>query len=170
MNSRSDFPGSNFSESNFSGPNFSEPIFSGPDGKDITAFCSRFTAPIRLCAVRASGYPLVCSLWYEYADGTFLCATQKTARIALCLHENPKCAFELSPNEPPYFGIRGSGDANITTAGAAELLQRLIQRYTGDMQSALARMLLDNAASEVMIKIRPKSIYSWDYTKRMRSE
>lgn len=138
--------------------------------EDIDSFCSKFLVPIRLCGVMQSGYPLVCSLWYEYSNNEFLCATQKSASIARLLTDNPKCAFELSPNEPPYFGIRGTADADITTVGAAELLTRLIERYTGDLDSRLARMLLKNADNEVMLKIKPKSIYSWDYRERMTNQ
>jgi hypothetical protein len=136
-------------------------------GKDINSFLNSYVAPIRLSGILDSGYPLICSLWFEYRDNAIWCATKRTSRIAQVLANNTKCAFELAPNEPPYFGVRGQGIASIHLENADDLLERLIIRYLGNNDSRLAKKLLNNAATEVAIKIEPAKIFSWDYRKRM---
>ena len=123
--------------------------------------------PLRISAILASGYPLICSLWYEYVDSSFLCATQANAKLVKILESNPKCAFELSPNKPPYFALRGYADAEIRSEGAAELLETLIIKYLGDTRSKLARSLLSKSNTEVMLKLTPRNVFTWDYRERM---
>ena len=85
------------------------------------------------------------------------------------LQSNSKCAFELSPNKPPYFGLRGYGEAEIYSNGAVELLEKLIVKYLGSTDSTLAQKLLSNSSTEVIIKVQPKSLFAWDYRDRMSS-
>jgi hypothetical protein len=136
--------------------------------EEIHDFLETYDAPIRISGVAQSGYPIICSLWFEYADNALWCATQKTAKIARVLSDNPKCAFELAPNTPPYFGIRGQGNATLQIVDADKLLERLIDRYLGDRNSKLARMLLKKAADEVAMRIEIEQITSWDYRSRMK--
>lgn len=135
---------------------------------NIDSFLNSWIAPIRLSGILDSGYPVICSLWFEYADNALWCATQKTSKIARVFANNPRCAFELSPNEPPYFGVRGQGQAILQADKADELLDRLIIRYLGNSDSRLAKTLLNKVANEVAIKIEPINIYTWDYRKRMK--
>ena len=147
----------------------SEPFKSVRSTEERENFLTSYIAPIRISAVSQSGFPLICSLWFEYEDNAIWCATQKTAKIARVLSENPKCAFELAPNEPPYFGVRGQGSATVEVADADKLLERLIDRYLGDRKSSIAKMLLNKVADEVLIRIDVKQISSWDYRNRMKA-
>jgi hypothetical protein len=136
---------------------------------DKKSLLSTYIAPVRISGVMSSGYPLICSLWFEYSDNALWCATQKTSKIARVLAVNPACAFELAPNEPPYFGIRGQGHASLHDENAGELLERLIQRYLGEGNSRLAEMLRSRVADEVVIRIVPEKVFTWDYRNRMQS-
>ena len=93
--------------------------------------------------------------------------TKKHSKIVHVLQNNPKCAFELAPNEPPYYGVRGNGLASMHEDGAAELLERLIKRYLGSTDSKIAQKLLQQSEHEIAIMIEPGSITSWDYRQRM---
>ena len=135
----------------------------------IDAFLASYLAPLRISAVADSGFPLICSLWFEYADGAIWCATKKQAKIVEILSRNPKCAFELAPNEPPYFGVRGQAEASIQHENAGELLERLIDKYLGTRDSSLALNLLKRVSDEVAIRMEPVSLYSWDYRSRMQA-
>ena len=135
----------------------------------IDAFLASYLAPLRISAVADNGFPLICSLWFEYADGALWCATKKQAKIVEVLEKNPKCAFELAPNEPPYFGVRGQAEASIHQENAGALLERLIDKYLGTRDSSLALNLLKRVADEVAIRIDPVSVYSWDYRSRMQA-
>jgi hypothetical protein len=133
----------------------------------VEAYLRTYVAPLRLAVQTEAGFPLICSLWFLYEDGRLWCATKRDAKVARCLARDPRCAFELAPNEPPYRGVRGQGRASLSSEGAVELLGRLIDRYLGDRDSDLARWLLRESASEVAIAIEAEQVTSWDYTERM---
>lgn len=126
-----------------------------------------FLAPLRLAATDAQGFPRICSLWFRRNGDHLLCATQADAWIARSLGRDARCGFELAPNEPPYFGVRGAGRATVTREGGAEELGRLIDRYLGDRASPLARWLLSRTDDEVLITIEIEQISTWDYRARM---
>lgn len=136
-------------------------------GERVRAFLSEYRAPLRLAVNGRSGHPLLCSLWFRLDADRILCATKRDAQIARCLERDPRCGFELAPNEPPYCGVRGRGRATLETEGAAELLGELIDRYLGGRDSKLARWLLANAEDEVAIAITPDWLTAWDYSERM---
>ncbi|MAI80677.1 MAG: pyridoxamine 5'-phosphate oxidase [Deltaproteobacteria bacterium] len=133
----------------------------------IEDFLSTYVAPIRIAAQSGSGFPQICSLWFRYEDERILCATKSSSRIVRLLEKEARCAFELAPNEPPYFGVRGRGIAKIESAGADTLLSSLIDRYLGSRDSDLARWLLSQVENEVSISIEIDWISSWDYSERM---
>ena len=133
----------------------------------VAEFLESYQAPLRLAVQDESGFPLICSLWFRYEDGRIRCATTRDAKVVRCLRKNPKCGFELAPNEPPYFGVRGRGLATIRSEGAMSLLGRLVDRYLGSRDSSFAQWLLGREEDEVAIDIEIDWITSWDYTARM---
>jgi hypothetical protein len=134
----------------------------------VEEFLRSYRAPLRIAANATTGYPTLCSLWFRYDAGRLACATHRSARIARLLAADPRCAFELAPNDPPYFGVRGRGRATVSSEGAAELLGDLIDRYLGSRDGELARWLLGRAQSEVAISIEIDQLSAWDYTPRMQ--
>lgn len=124
--------------------------------------------PIRLACRTGSGWPFILSLWYLYADGSLYCATQAGARIVDHLNNDPRCAFEIASDRPPYCGIRGQARAEILPDLGEEILVRLLERYLGSTTNTLAKKLLRNRDSEVAIRLQPVSLYTWDFTNRMQ--
>ena len=123
--------------------------------------------PMRLAANTPSGFPVVISLWFMPEGDDLLAAVHRNARIAKRLRADPRCAFEVAPNEPPYCGVRGSATASLQRIGAPELLERLIERYLGSTESRLARFLLGRADEELVVRLKPHRLDSWDYSDRM---
>ena len=115
----------------------------------------------------AAGHPLLASLWFLPLEGRLWCATQQGARVAELLRRDPRCAFEVSVEAPPYRGVRGTGRVVLDDSRGEEILRTLIARYLGDDSSRLARFLLSRVASEVALCIEPQSLVSWDYQERM---
>jgi hypothetical protein len=107
------------------------------------------------------------SLWFVPEDGVLWCATQRDAAVASVLLRDPRCAFEVSVESPPYCGVRGKAIARLHDERGEEVLRRLIQRYLGGSDSKLARFLLDRVDQEIAIAIEPETLLSWDFRERM---
>jgi len=137
------------------------------DKAHIEQFLQSTLIPVRLACLSSSGSPLLCSLWFEYADGSVWCATQEGARIVSLLQNNPACAFEVAGDSMPYKGVRGQGRATVSATDGPEVLLRLIDRYLGARDSDFARWLIARQEHEVSIRIEPEWATSWDFGSRM---
>ena len=135
--------------------------------EQIEHFLRESRAPIRLACNGASGHPVLASLWFVPLDGELWCATQRTARVVSHLSRDPRCAFEVSVESPPYRGVRGQGVAMLHEDRGEEILRILIDRYLRDSTSRLARFLLTRVEHETAIAIEPQTLVSWDYQERM---
>lgn len=107
------------------------------------------------------------TLVYPKRRKNLLCHT-KNAKVIEYLQENPKCAFEIAQDKPPYLGIRGRGKAVLREDIAFKILELLIIRYLGNQDSSLAKFLLSQSENEIAIEITPSKLFSWDYSKRMK--
>ena len=136
-------------------------------GREAESYLLERTIPIRLACQTPSGGLWMLSLWYQYDDGAFHCATGADADIVRYLDANPDVAFEVSDNEPPYRGVRGAGTVTIEHDVDKALLKSLLMRYLGGTENKTAARLLDSDREEVHIRIEPTKLYSWDFTERM---
>jgi hypothetical protein len=137
--------------------------------KTISRFLDAQRIPIRLACRTPNSVPIVCSLWYVFAENALWCATQKTAKVAGYLKHYPVCGFEVAPEAMPYKGVRGQGKVTLSPARGVDVLERLIDRYTGSRESDFARWLLGRASNEVAIRIAPTWFTAWDFSQRMKS-
>ena len=133
----------------------------------IERFLAETVIPMRLAGATPSGDPLVLSLWFLPLDGTLWCACNRNAYMARMLRTNPKCAFEIAGDQPPYRGIRGKGNASLHDDMGPDILARLMARYGIGATSRLGRFLTQRPEDETAICIVPRSLMSWDYTERM---
>ena len=138
------------------------------DQEQTDSFLESCVIPIRLACNDSRGVPLVCSLWFLYAEGEFWCATQKSASVVKLLEASPECGFEVAPQEMPYRGVRGQAVASIRPAEGAKVLLQLIDRYLGERDSGFARWLQRRADNEVAIRVTPHYLSSWDFSQRMQ--
>lgn len=133
----------------------------------VREFLAETQIPMRLAANTDSGFPIVLSLWFLAQDEEILAVVHRDARIAKRLKADARCAFEIAPDEPPYRGVRGQATASLSSDGAAPLLERLLDRYLGSTDSSLGDFLLARAEEELIVRLRPIWIASWDYSRRM---
>ena len=131
-------------------------------------YLSEIRIPLRLSCMTASGWPSVLSLWYLYREGNLYCATQETAKVVSYLRHDPRCAFEIAADQPPYCGVRGQGMVTLDYQLGPEILQHLLIRYRGSTDSPLAQRLLAQSQHEVAIIIQPIKVFTWNYTSRMK--
>ena len=145
-----------------------ENILRGPwNQRQIDTYLSASSFPLRLSCVGADGFPRIASLWYRYEAGEIFCVTHCRSTMALLLQADGRVGFEISPNEPPYHGVRGQGRTTLYPLDKASLLEGLLEHYLGDTKSGLATWLLKRSDEEVVINISPTRLYSWDYRDRM---
>jgi hypothetical protein len=151
-----------------SGEPFREASIAGPwTARRAADYLDEANIPLRLATLTSRGWPEVTSLWFVRDGDELLCATQRDAGVARALRRDPRCSFEVAGGNPPYFGVRGQATARVDSAGAGDVLARLISRYVGDTQSGLARWLLSRVDDEVVLRLTPLRIVSWDYRARM---
>ena len=105
----------------------------------IEQFLTEVQIPLRLSCMSNSGWPAVISLWYLYEEGNLYCATPEAAKVVAYLNEEPRCAFEIAADQPPYCGVRSRALATIEPERGLEILERLLERYLGGTDNALAR-------------------------------
>lgn len=109
----------------------------------------------------------IVTLWFRYRDGFLECATQDSSALVRFLAHDAEVAFDISTNQIPYRGIRGTGTATVSPDSEKEVLRDLTRRYLGETDSSLAKWLLSEQRSEVSIQIEIREVYSWDYSDRM---
>ncbi len=147
------------------GPNF--PL-KGPWDHQVAAdYLAQSRFPLRLACVGSDGFPRVISLWYRYEAGGFYCVTHRDSKLTKLLRRNHKVGFEVSPNEPPYHGVRGQGLVSLHEEGGADTLRAHLQRYLGGTESSLATWLLSRAEEELLVRVEVTRMFSWDYRERM---
>jgi len=135
--------------------------------QEVEAYLQRSVHPIRLACVGADGFPRVVSVWYQYGAGRFHCVSHRASKLIALLQANEQVGFEVSPNEPPYCGVRGQGVAVLDELGSNATLDNLLQRYLGGADSRLGNWLLSRRDEEMLITVEPRRLFSWDYQERM---
>lgn len=146
----------------------SSPRYSGPWSEaKVAEFLSDATIPMRIAANTPGGFPVIVSLWFLHEGDELLAAVHRDARLVKRLREDARCGFEIAVNDPPYQGVRGQGEARLEADGARDLLERLLLRYLDSTDSTLGRFLLSRADEELVVRLQPAWIASWDYSDRM---
>ncbi|MHA2328755.1 MAG: pyridoxamine 5'-phosphate oxidase family protein, partial [Candidatus Hodarchaeales archaeon] len=131
--------------------------------KNVEEYLNQSLIPLRLSGVTKTGWPFVMSLWYVYLNEKIYLATIKTAKVVDYLLNNPKCAFEIASDAPPYCGIRGKATVKIIESKGDKILKILLNRYLGSEDSPLAQKLMNRRVPEVAIELTPVKVYQWDY-------
>lgn len=140
----------------------------GPlDGRGVAAFLDESVFPLRLGVVARSGWPLVVSLWFVRDGNTIVCATQASSPLVAALEGEGRCAFEVAGCSPPYRGVRGRARVAVERDVDLEVLRTLVERYLGSTDSGFAAWLLGRPSPEVVLRLSPVELSSWDYRKRM---
>ncbi len=147
-----------------------QPELRGPWSEgQVLAHLEGAVIPLRIAVESGDGWPLVLSVWFV-ADGfELLGATRPTSALVRCLEQRPRCGFEVAADTPPYRGVRGRARVELDRAAGAAVLDRLLVRYLGSVDTPLGVRLRADAADEVCFRLRPVTITSWDFRRRMAS-
>ena len=136
----------------------------------IADYLKETVSPMRI-AITDGDFPTICSLWFDYdpEQGALICATHARSQIAKLIAKNPRCAFEIASNTPPYCGVRGKAVIEVDAGAAAQSLPKLIARYLGDSNAGLGNWLMSRVDEELELRLTPVWISAWDYGQRMES-
>ena len=91
---------------------------------EIEDFLKAVRIPVRLACKTETGWPMIVSLWFLH-QGHLFCSTQRTAKVVSYLANDPRCAFEVSEDRPPYCGVRGQAIASIDESKGPLILEPL---------------------------------------------
>ena len=138
------------------------------DLTEVKTYLEQAKIPLRLACKTKSGWPMAVSLWFKHQNGKLYCATQKSARLVAYLQNDPRCAFEIAADLPPYCGVRGQAIARVDESIGPNVLEQLLVRYLGGVDSALAQSLIAKSENEVAIILKPVKIFTWDFSSRMQ--
>jgi nitroimidazol reductase NimA-like FMN-containing flavoprotein (pyridoxamine 5'-phosphate oxidase superfamily) len=108
------------------------------DRKDLI----NLKVPLRLACLTSSGWPMIVPLWFTFLNNRLYCATQENAKIISYLKKDPRCAFDISTENPPYKGMRGQGKIKINKDCSTEVLEIVIQKYLRNKYKNLTEYLL----------------------------
>jgi len=136
---------------------------------EVATFLDGARIPMRIAVTSSTGCPIVLSVWFIREGGSLFGATRPTSTLVRYLDEHGECGFEISPDAPPYHGVRGKATVTLLPARGAEILDRLLVRYLGSTETPLGKRLRDDAEDEICFKLDPTLLVSWDYRKRMAS-
>ena len=135
---------------------------------EVTEFLRSSTIPMRI-ATNTQSYPTLCSVWYLFDEklGELLCVSHQKSKLVLDITASKKCSFEIAPNEPPYFGVRGKAVVTLSKENVLDTLTTVMSRYLGGTDSRLAKWLIGRSDEEYVLRLTPMQITSWDYRERM---
>ena len=137
------------------------------DIKTIERFLSKARQPLRLATTNGSGFPQITSLWFAFNADALWCCTQQHSLVAKHIARDERVGFEIAVNDPPYLGVSGFGRAELLREDATDLLKSLTSRHLSEGDTALKQWLMSRVATEVIIKVVPEHIPSWDFSGRM---
>ncbi len=136
---------------------------------DIQHYLDTTAVPMRLACHTPAGYPQVVSIWYLREGNQLVGITHQSSHLMRLIKQDARVGFEVAVNEPPYRGIRGFGDIEWGKTGAQDIMQKLVNRYLDNNNDTLARWLMSRVNEEMVLRVHPVSISSWDYRKRMHT-
>lgn len=134
---------------------------------EIQAYLESTQTPMRLSTTKPDGFPLICSVWHYIENDYLYAVSHKDSLLVKTLLNQPKCAFDISTNEPPYKGIRGQGLADIQL-DASHYLPKLIDKFLGQNFQDLQQFLMNRLDEERLIVININKISAWDFSGRMK--
>lgn len=138
--------------------------------EEIGSYLDQTTTPIRVSCIDDDGYPVICSLWFVHQDGVLWSASHRNSYIIKALQKRSGIGFEVATNEYPYHGVRGKADVALFEDSSVNILEEVISKYLQGSNTELADWLLSRKQDEYAIRIRPISVNSWDFSKRMVRE
>jgi PPOX class probable F420-dependent enzyme len=107
--------------------------------------------PAVLTTTRAAGSAATSPVWFHWSGDAFELVVVEGDPKLSHLRRDPRCALVVFEAVPPFRGVEVRGDAELLTAGVADVRRAIADRYLG---GELARRFLDARASVPGVRVR----------------
>ena len=102
---------------------------------DVEAAFNTGAKPVHLITLRADGRPQVTVVWTGVEDGEIVIAHMREHQKVKNIRRDPRVALSVMTGGRNAYGLDEylvvEGTARVTEGGAADLLNKLAQRYMG---------------------------------------
>ena len=116
-----------------------------------------------VATTRLDGSPHIVPVWYVWADGAINIWTLDTRRWVRNARRDPRVAFSVQDNGPPYSAVLVRGDAEVlddTWPGFAAMVRRITRRYVPP--EGLEPYIAQWPMLRTIVRIHPRSSSGWD--------
>lgn len=114
----------------------------------------------RLGTTNGDGTPLITPVWYRFEDSAFLVLTERGSRKHRNIERDPRVAFCIDDEHPPYHTVLVTGRVTVEGAPGREWREALAIHYLGD--EAGRRYVAENEhPNNIMLRIVPEKVASW---------
>jgi PPOX class probable F420-dependent enzyme len=132
---------------------------------ELVAFLNE--APVaRLSSMNPDGTIHIVSVYFKYDNGDIVMGTQDMTHKVRNIKRNPKVTLLIDNQSPPWKGVLIYGEAELDYEDVVAKRISIFERY---MPAENARKLaadLANNYAPVIIRVKPKRIVSYDYSKQ----
>ena len=132
---------------------------------ELTAFLN--DAPIaRLGSLNSDGTIHIAPVYFEYDNGNILIGTQDRTDKARNIKNNPQVTVLIDNQAPPWKGILIYGEAELDYEEVVAKRASIFERYKSPEDAREYATDLANNYAPVVIRVKPKHVVSYDYSKR----
>jgi nitroimidazol reductase NimA-like FMN-containing flavoprotein (pyridoxamine 5'-phosphate oxidase superfamily) len=131
---------------------------------ELVAFLNE--APVaRLSSMNPDGTIHIAAVYFKYDNGDILIGTQDVTHKVRNIKHNPNVTVLIDNQAPPWKGVLIYGEAELDYEDVVAKRILIFERY---MPAENARKLaadLANSYAPVVIRVKPKRMTSYDYSK-----
>ena len=131
---------------------------------ELVAFLNE--APVaRLSSMNPDGTIHIAAVYFKYDNGDILIGTQDVTHKVRNIKHNPNVTVLIDNQAPPWKGVLIYGEAELDYEDVVAKRISIFERY---MPAENARKLaadLANSYTPVVIRVKPKRMTSYDYSK-----
>jgi general stress protein 26 len=132
--------------------------------EELVAFLNE--APVaRLCSMNPDGTIHIAAVYFKYENGEILIGTQDMTHKVRNIKHNPNVTVLIDNQAPPWKGVLIYGKAELDYKNVIAKRASIFERYKTPEDARKFAEDLANNYEPVVIRIKPKRMTSYDYSK-----
>jgi general stress protein 26 len=120
----------------------------------------------RLCSTNPDGTIHIAPVYFKYDNGDIVMGTQDISRKVRNIKRNPKVTLLIDNQTPPWKGVLIYGEAGLDYEDVIAKRSSIFERYMLAENARKFAADLANTYVPVIIRVKPKRIVSFDYSKQ----